>query len=93
MTYPEFEKDRRLQEAAAEYTAKFGGGGVLAERSPASVLCTPRTMRTRHIHPRMGPPLTGCSRTSRAASLSRSSGRRWSMTRTCFIDAGMEVSV
>ena len=25
MTYPEFEKDRRLQEAAAEYTAKFGG--------------------------------------------------------------------
>ena len=26
MTYPEFEKDRTSQEAAAEYTAKFGGG-------------------------------------------------------------------
>lgn len=25
MTYPEFEKDRALQEAAVEYTVKFGG--------------------------------------------------------------------
>ena len=25
MTYPEFEKDQALQEAAAEYMAKFGG--------------------------------------------------------------------
>ena len=91
MTYPEFEKDRRLQEAAAEYTAKFGGcfGG---EEPGVRLMYAPDDEDTAYTPPD-GPPLTGCSRTSRAASLSRSSGRRWSMTRTCFIDAGMEVSV
>ena len=89
MTYPEFEKDRRLQEAAAEYTAKFGGcfGG---EEPGVRLMYAPDDEDTAYTPP---DGATADRVLQELQSLSRSSGRRWSMTRTCFIDAGMEVSV